>query len=105
MEKFFLENAVQAKKKIEELETQGYTHDDIYIFAHSQDREDKIAETLESETVGMGEMGFLNKMKNMFSSRGDEIRSKMQSIGLTEAEADEGESELDKGRLLLVAKK
>lgn len=105
MEKFFLENAVQAKKKIEELEAQGYTHDDIYIFAHSQDREDKIAEILDSEKVGMSEMGFLNKMKNMFSSRGDEIRSKMQSVGLTEAEADEGESELDKGRLLLVAKK
>ncbi|ARD47212.1 general stress protein [Sporosarcina sp. P37] len=105
MEKFFLENAVQAKKKVEELVTQGYTHDDIYIFAHSEDREDKIADALDSEQVGMSEQGFLNAMKNMFTSRGDKLRSQMQAVGMTEAEAEEGESELDKGRLLLVAKR
>ena len=33
-----VENAVQAKKEIEELVTQGYTHDDIYIFAHDKKR-------------------------------------------------------------------
>ena len=105
MEKFFLENAVQAKKKIEELVAQGYTHDDVYIFAHSEDREDKITDALDSEQVGMAEMGFIEKMKNMFTSRGDTLRAEMEAIGLTKAEAEEGESELDKGRLLLVAKK
>ncbi|ARK20612.1 general stress protein [Sporosarcina sp. P26b] len=105
MNKFFLENAVQAKKKIEELVAQGYTHEEIFIFAHSEDREDKISDALDSEQVGMAEMGFLNAMKNMFTSRGDTLRAQMQAIGLSEAEAEEGESELDKGRLLLVAKK
>ncbi|WP_303969272.1 general stress protein [Sporosarcina ureae] len=105
MNKFFLENAVQAKKKIEELVAQGYSHDEIFIFAHSEEREDKISDALDSEQVGMAEMGFLNAMKNMFTSRGDTLRAQMQAIGLSEAEAEEGESELDKGRLLLVAKK
>ncbi|PIC65225.1 general stress protein [Sporosarcina sp. P13] len=105
MEKFFLENAVQAKKKVEELVAQGYTHEKIYVFAHSEDREDKIADALDSEKVGMSEMGLLDKMKNMFTSRGDTLRAEMQAVGLTEAEAEEGESELDKGRLLLVVKR
>lgn len=105
MEKFFLENAVQAKKKIEDLVAQGYTHDEIYIFAHSEDREEKITDALDSEQVGMAEMGFMEKMKNMFTSRGDTLRAQMEAIGMTKAEAEEGESELDKGRLLLVAKK
>lgn len=105
METFFLENAVQAKKKIEELVVQGYTHDEIYIFAHSQSREDKIADALDSEQVGMSDLGFLNTMKNLFTSRGDTLRAQMQAVGLTEAEAEKGESELDKGRLLLVVKR
>lgn len=100
-----VENAVQAKKEIEELVTHGYTHDDIYIFAHDKKRGDDITDALDTETVGMKEQGFLDSMKNMFASRGDELRSKMVAAGLSTAEAESAEKELDQGRLVLIAKK
>jgi hypothetical protein len=103
--KLTVENAVQAKKEIEDLVTQGYTHDDIYIFAHDKKRGKDITDALDTEEVGMKEQGFLDSMKNMFSSRGDELRSKMEAAGLSKDEAAKAESELDEGKLVLIAKK
>lgn len=103
--KKIVENAVQAKKEIEELTVQGYTHDDIYIFAHDKNRTENITNALETESVGIKEQGFLDSMKNMFTSRGDELRSKMEAAGLTAVEAADAEKELDHGKLVLIAKK
>ena len=61
--KLIVENAVQAKKEIEDLMTQGYTHDDIYIFAHDKMRGKNINDALDTEEVtGMGKKkkGFLD---------------------------------------------
>lgn len=103
--KMTVENALQAKTEIEKLETQGFTHDDIYIFAHYKERAKDITEALETESVGMKEQGFLDSMKNMTKSRGDELRAKMEAAGLTKAEADQYEKELDEGKLVIIAKK
>ena len=103
--KKIVENAVQAKKEIEELTAQGYTHDEIYIFAHDKKRTENITDALETESVGIKEQGFLDSMKNMFTSRGDELRSKMEAAGLTAEEAADAEKELDHGKLVLIAKK
>ena len=103
--KKIVENAVQAKSEIEELTRQGYTHDDIYIFAHDQKRSDDITDALDTEKVGMKEQGFLDSMKNMFTSRGDELRSKMEAAGLTKEEAADAERELDHGKLVLIVNK
>lgn len=100
-----VENAVQAKKEIEELVARGYSHDDIYIFAHDKKRGDDITDALHTENVGIKEQGFIDSMKNLFSSRGDELRSKMESVGLTTDEANTAERELDQGRLVVVAHK
>lgn len=103
--KLTVENALQAKTEIEKLETQGFTHDDIYIFAHDKDRTKDITDALDTESVGMKEQGFLDSMKNMTSSRGDELRAKMAAAGLTEQEADQYEKELDTGKLVIIASK
>ncbi|MDW0112772.1 MULTISPECIES: YflT domain-containing protein [Sporosarcina] len=103
--KRIVENAVQAKSEIEELTRQGFTHDDIYIFAHDKKRSDDITDALDTESVGMQEQGFLDSMKNMFSSRGDELRNKMEAAGLTAEDAADAERELDHGKLVLIARK
>lgn len=103
--KLTVENALQAKTEIEKLETQGYTHDDIYIFAHDKDRSKDITDALNTESVGMKEQGFINSMKNMTSSRGDELRAKMAAVGLSDQEAEQYEKELDKGKLVVIAYK
>ncbi|HSJ37119.1 MAG TPA: general stress protein [Planococcus sp. (in: firmicutes)] len=103
--KMTVENALQAKTEIEKLETQGFTHDDIYIFAHDKRRQKDVSDALDTESVGFKEQGFLNSMKNMTSSRGDELRAKMEGAGLTKQEAEDYEEELDKGKLVIIANK
>ncbi len=103
--KLTVENAVQAKAEIEKLESQGFTHDDIYIFAHDPDRTKHITKALDTESVGVKEQGFLDSLKNVTSSRGDELRTKLAAAGLTTEEAAEYEEVLDEGKLVIVANK
>lgn len=100
-----IENAVQAKQEIERLEREGFERDDIYIFAHDKDREKDIKNSLDTESVDVGEKGLFSSMKHVVGKRGDELRDEMQAIGLSKQEAEMYEEELDKGKLLLVAKK
>ncbi|WP_028593269.1 general stress protein [Paenibacillus assamensis] len=100
-----VENVKQAKLEVEKLEMQGYTRDQIYIFAHSKKRGEHISDALHTEEVGMSEQGFIDSMKNMFNSRGDELRNKMEAVGLSAYEADRAEEQLDRGRLVIIANK
>ena len=97
-----VENVVQAKEQVDLLVAEGYGHDQIYIFAHDEKREKDITEGLDTEKVGLKEAGLMTSVKNLFSSRGDELRSEMQAAGLTKAEAETAESELDQGKLVIV---
>ncbi|WP_071461442.1 general stress protein [Bacillus massilinigeriensis] len=98
-----VENGVQATEKIKMLETEGFTKENIYIFAHSTDRSEHLTEATETGEVGFKEQGFFESIGNMFRSRGDELRAKFESLGMTKQEAEQYEMELDKGRLVLVA--
>lgn len=100
-----VENVVQAKEEVERLVSEGYSHDEIYIFAHDEKRGKDITEALDTEKVGVAEQGLWSKMKNLVSSRGDELRSEMHAAGLSEDEAATAESELDLGKLVIIAKK
>jgi len=103
--KLSVENVVQAKQEVENLEAQGYIRDNIYIFAHFEEREDNINEALGTEEAGVSEQGFLTTMKNYVNSRGDELRNELRSVGLSETEAAEFEKVLDTGKLVIVANK
>ena len=98
-----VENGVQAKEKIDTLAAAGYTKEDIYLFAHDKDRSENLTEATNTESVGMSEQGLLDAVGNMFRSRGDELRNKMENIGLTSEEAAKYEEELDYGKVVVVA--
>ena len=100
-----VENVVQAKEAVEKLEMQGYSKDEIYIFAHSKERGGHISDALQTEEIGISEQGFIESMKNMFVSRGDELRAKMEAAGLTAHEAENAEALLDAGKLIIIATK
>ena len=100
-----VENGLQAKETIEQFMHQGFTKDDIYLFAHDKDRSEHLTEATDTNNVGISEQGFFDQLSNVFRSRGDELRSKMQSVGLSEAEAGQYEMELDRGRVVIVATK
>lgn len=100
-----VENAVQAKEIIEKLTAEEFTLDQIYVFAHDKKRGNHITDALDTETVSMKDQGYFSSLKNLLVSRGDELRSKMEAVGLTKAEAALAEEELDKGKLVIIANK
>ncbi|EDL63685.1 general stress protein [Bacillus sp. SG-1] len=100
-----VENGVHATKVIEELNRSGYEKDDIYIFAHDKERSKDLTEGTHTESVGMSEQGMFDSLGNTFKKRGDELRSKMSSLGLSDSEADRYEEELDKGKVVVIGSK
>lgn|SRR5690606_13049594 len=102
---YVVENSVKAKDKIDQLTLQGYTKDEIYVVAHEEDRTEQLSDNLHVNEVGMKEEGVFDKIANVFRSRGDELRSQFENLGLSEAEADRYEEELDKGYIVIVAKR
>lgn len=100
-----VENGVQAVEAVKELQITGYLADQIFVLAHEKDRTDRIADTADAKEIGIKEEGVFDSLANLFRSRGDELRAKIVSMGFTEAEADFYESELDKGKVLVIAKR
>ncbi|HAQ06520.1 MAG TPA: general stress protein [Bacillus bacterium] len=98
-----VENGVQATEIINSLEAAGFAKENIYIFAHDEDRSKHLKDATDTGSMGFKEQGFFDSIGNMFKSRGDELRNKFEAIGLSKQEADQYEKELDKGRLVLVA--
>ncbi|WP_308858123.1 general stress protein [Paenibacillus sp. R14(2021)] len=94
--------AMDALHTVQELNRRGYKQEDIYVLAHDSEQTKSLSETASANEIGMKEEGMFQAMANVFRSRGDEIRSQLQSIGLTELEAERYEEELDRGRLLVI---
>ncbi|WP_108668801.1 general stress protein [Peribacillus acanthi] len=100
---YVVENGVQAKEKVDQLTATGHTKENIYIFTHDKSRSEHLTDLTNTEGVGMKEQGFFDSVGNLFRSRGDELRSKMTSLGLSQAEAEKYEEELDYGKVVVVA--
>ncbi|RXZ81529.1 general stress protein [Paenibacillaceae bacterium] len=99
-----LDSEVAAIHAVRELNQRGYRQEDIFVLTHNDDQTDILAETTNSNKIGVSEEGVFNSLANMFRSQGDELRSKLESIGLTDREAAQYERELDRGRVLVIAK-
>ncbi|MBO0960977.1 general stress protein [Neobacillus sp. MM2021_6] len=100
-----VENGVEAKREIEQLIMQGFTKDEIYLLAHDKHRSEDLTDSLDIGGIGVGEQGVFDSIANVFRTRGDELRSKLESLGLSHAEAEHYEEELDQGRVVVVASK
>lgn len=98
-----VENGLQAKEKIDQLTITEFTKENIYLFAHDKDRSEHLTENTDTESVGLAELGLIDKVSNIFKSRGDELRKSFVNLGLTENEANQYEKELDKGKVVLIA--
>lgn len=96
------ENGVQATNTIGLLENEGYAKEHIYIFAHDKDRSDNLSDATDTGSVGMKEQGFIDSVGNVFKKRGDELRTKMEALGLTKMEAEKYEEVLDEGKLVII---
>ncbi len=96
-------NILEARKKIEEINHQGYGKEKIYVLTHDKQRTGEITEHIEGNEIGLAEEGILNAVANLFRSTGSELRAKMRSMGVSSEQAEHLEEEMDKGKIVILA--
>ncbi|KQX54656.1 MULTISPECIES: general stress protein [unclassified Paenibacillus] len=96
-------NLQEAQSKVQQLYREGFEREHIYVLTHSAEGTDYVANYTGAEQITMAEEGVLTSIANLFRSRGDELRAKMRALGVPEVEAGRLESELDKGKILVLA--
>lgn len=92
-------NDEQLMEDVKRLKDNGIDKDNVYVLAHEDDRTDRIADNANANTISQS---FGDAIGNMFNGKGDELRTKLEEVGFTEAEAKNYEAELDKGKVLLI---
>ena len=100
-----VENGVQAKEEIAQFQMQGFMKDEIYLFTHDNNRAEHLTDALNISAIGVGEQGVFESLANVFRSRGDELRSKLESLGLSPLAAETCEKQMDDGKVIIVASK
>lgn len=93
----------QAIEEIRAFRREGFALEEIYVLAHDEKTTEGLADLMNTNKVGLYEEGIANSFANLFRSKGDQLRSKMQSLGLSEAESAHFERELDQGKILVMA--
>lgn len=99
-----VDSAARAMEEIHMLHRQGFLSADIFVLAHDKKQTDVLADAADANTVTMEEEGLLQSLANLFRSRGDELRSKMEAMGCTEQEAARYEAELDRGKIIVITR-
>ncbi len=96
-------NILEARQEIQQLIDQGYLKDSLYVLAHDSERTDRLVEHTAANPIGIIEEGVITAVANLFRSRGDELRAKLRSMGVSKGQAEALESEMDLGKIVILA--
>jgi hypothetical protein len=96
-------SAEEARMTVEKLAGDGYVKDNIYIMSHDDREAEGLAQDTRANTVGIIDEGVFNAIANLFRSKGDELRAKLQSMGVSGPNAERLEEEMDHGRIVVLA--
>ncbi|MGP4071746.1 general stress protein [Piscibacillus sp. B03] len=95
-------NDEQLVNDVQKLKKNGIDNTEMYVLSHDDDRTERIASNARANTIGFSEQDMKNFLNNMFNKKGDELRTKLQEMGLSEDEAEEYEEDMDEGKVLLI---
>ncbi len=87
---------------VKSLSEKGVSKDNLYVMSHDDDRTNRVADSVDANKVGMSEVGFDTYVSNIFSKKGDQLRSQLEELGFSEMEANNYEEKLDQGTILLI---
>jgi len=87
---------------VKSLSAKGVSKDNLYVLSHDDDRTDRVADGADANKIGISEVGFGAYVSNIFSKKGDELRSQLMEMGFSEFEANNYEEKLDQGTILLI---
>src|SRR5699024_10312859 len=91
-------------EEVKNLAAQGASKDNHYFFSHDDDRDKRVADSVDTSTVAVGEEGLETFVKNIFRQKGDELRAQFEELGFDPTEAEVLEGKLDEGKILLLHK-
>ena len=91
-------------EEVKNLAAQGVSKDNLYVISHDDDRDKRVADSVDASTVGVGEEGLDTYVKNIFRQKGDELRAQFEELGFDPTEAEVLEGKLDEGKILLLHK-
>lgn len=93
----------EARSAVQAFVDEGYVHPSIYVLTHEEKRTDLVSDVTEASQIGIIEEGVFTALANLFRSRGDELRAKMRSVGISERDAEELEAQMDEGHIVIIA--
>jgi hypothetical protein len=96
-------NILEARDKIQQLIDEGYVKESLYVLAHDSDRTDHLVEHTKANPIGIIEEGVITALANLFRSRGDELRAKLRSMGVSKEQSELLETEMDYGKIVILA--
>jgi len=96
------ENLEEVQEVVDTLVKEKYAKTNIYVLAHEKDHTKAVAKATGSSEIGVIDEGPITAVANLFRSRGDELRAKMRSMGVSADEADNLEAEMDDGNIVII---
>ncbi|WP_085507786.1 general stress protein [Thalassobacillus devorans] len=96
------QNDEKVVEDVKKLKDKGIDSDNVYILTHDDDRTDRLASNANANKIGFSEQDLKNYVTNLFSKKGDELRTKLSEMGFSDSEADSYEEEMDEGKVLLI---
>jgi hypothetical protein len=97
-----VENAEKALEEINDLYQKGFEMNDVYVLAYHADITHKIAAIANTKEIGIAEEGIYQSLANVFKSRGEELRDKLVSLGISDVKAANIERKLDQGQVAVI---
>ncbi|MED4400579.1 general stress protein [Metabacillus fastidiosus] len=97
-------NEQEVLRAAEELKSKGVCQSKLFVLTHDEKQTRKIASDINANIIGEDEQGLGTNVINMFEKTGDQLRNKMEEVGLSTDEANLYEEKLDKGKILLLVK-
>jgi hypothetical protein len=98
-------NGAETKKAIETFLQEGFTRDDIYLFTYNREKSKNLTNVTDTSDVGLAEQHIFDSIANVFRSRGEELRTKMRSLGLSKREIEQCVEKMDRGDIVIIALK
>ncbi|GEL78102.1 general stress protein [Tenuibacillus multivorans] len=80
---------------IKKLTDNGVNRDDIFVLTHDDNHTEHIVEETSTNSIDISG-------PEDFDKKGDELRARLEEVGVSEIQAEQYEEMLDEGKLLLI---
>lgn len=91
-------NDEELENDINKLKQNNVKTEAIYVLSHDPDRTERIVNNTEVSGIDYNQ----TKLNQSFEKQGDELREKLQEVGLSEKEASDYEESMDEGKVILI---